>query len=137
MRKIPALVALAALAIASVVSVSAAIADPCPTGNCFSDPCSGGNCDDPPVPAPYPVIVRGLSMRVILVLAARSRLQPASTPVALASSPISIGGRGLTVAGPTETLDRLRAPQLADPARSVAASTSSKQMELCPSFLAR
>jgi hypothetical protein len=56
MRKIPALVALAALAIASVVSVSAAVADPRPNGNCYSDPCPGGNCDDPPVPAPYPVM---------------------------------------------------------------------------------
>jgi hypothetical protein len=54
LRKISALVALAALAIA--VSVSAAVADPCPTGNCYSDPCTGGNCDDPAVLAPYPVM---------------------------------------------------------------------------------
>jgi hypothetical protein len=55
-RKIPALVALAALVIASVVSVPAAVADPCPTRSCYSDPCSGGSCDDPPVPTPYPVM---------------------------------------------------------------------------------
>jgi hypothetical protein len=83
MRKIPALVALAALAIASVVSVSAAVADPCPTGNCYSEPCSGGNCDDPPVPEPYPVMRASIGDSIALkVVVPSPRLVPIAVPKA-------------------------------------------------------